>query len=134
MPITVNWSDDTKRIMIWKYHATWTLEEFHDAIEQAGLLGSQITHFYVSIVDYSDTLTPAHKVLSAASTSRSNMSDNLVAIINVKPNMLFSLLMKAFNRFVPQHVQVVEEQSLDDAFIKAESLLTSAEMGERDAD
>ncbi|MEM9954782.1 MAG: hypothetical protein AAF846_24465 [Chloroflexota bacterium] len=113
-------------MLIWKYPPTWTLEEFHLAIDRSKSLAEQISHPYVAIIDYSGTLAPASKVLSAASAGTSDVPDNLVAIINVKPRLIFALLMRGFQRFFPHAVQILEEKSLDDAINKAQLLLDEA--------
>ena len=128
MPITCKWFDKEQTIILNTYDGAWTLEEFHQSIEENRRLSKGITHRFVSIGDFRTSSTPPRNLISASSNVSRDWNPNYVGSILVRPGMLIEMLNKAMRAIsstkLSNSASIVAD-SLDDALEQATALLNS---------
>lgn len=130
MPITVNWANDQHNIMLTSFEGKWELDDFYNMVADGAKLLKDIEHPFVTIVDYSTSVTPPRKTLSVGRHVERVHNPHRLKVIWVKPGYLIEQLYNVLGKIYPGGFgDAVTVDSLDEAFALAQELLQEANNG-----
>ncbi len=58
MTITLNWLDNTHKILKWDFDTHWTWEQFHQAVDESSLITKDYSHSIDLILNLADSQFP----------------------------------------------------------------------------
>ena len=128
MPISVNWANDQHNVMLTVFDGKWDLADFYGMVAEGRELLKDVNYPFVTIVDYSTSLTPPRKTLSVGRHVERVHNPHRLKVIWVKPGMLIEQLYNALSKIYPEGFgDSVTVNTLDEAYALANKLLGEAE-------
>ena len=130
MPIRVDWANEQHTIMLTTFEGEWDLTDFYQMVDSGAKLLKDVDYPFVTIVDYSHSLTPPRKTLTIGRHVDRTHNPHRLKVIFVKPGIfveqLYSILGKLYASGFGDSQTV---NSLEEAFAIAGQLLQEARTG-----
>lgn len=124
MPITSEWYDTEKTIMIIKYDGTWTLDDYYQNFKIAVEEIQRVEHHVITLIDFSSSGPIPTAFLTVGNHSERARAKNNVQIIVFGINHYMEVLAKMFQRIFPRVTRGMKVVSnMDDALEAAHSTL-----------
>jgi hypothetical protein len=102
MAIDVQWSDEQKTVLHWKFEGSWSWEEYHAVNDQSVALRAETQGTIVYLVDMSESkLFPEH-VLGNLRTIGNTMQGHNDLTIVIANNVLVKAMSRIFRAMFPQ--------------------------------
>lgn len=128
MPISVNWANDQQNIMLTVFEGEWNLDDFYKMVAEGKELLKDVDYPFVTIVDYSASVTPPRKTLSVGRHVERVHNPHRLKVIWVKPGMLIEQLYNALGKIYPGGFgDSVTVDTLDEAYTLARELLSDVQ-------
>ncbi|QPC83243.1 hypothetical protein G4Y79_02380 [Phototrophicus methaneseepsis] len=115
MPVSVDWANPEKTIVMQRIDGQWSMAEFYDVVQKSAQLLATVDHPVDIIVDLSTTNFVPQGVISGANKTESTVPPNQRLVIFVGAKMMHKLLLSLGKRLAPraathQHfVETMEE-------------------------
>src|SRR5215831_17349536 len=98
MTITVDWDDEAKTLLRYRYIGKWTWDEYIAANEQAVRLARSVDHSIDVIADFSEAILLPDKALSGFKRSMENSRYTFGVAVIVSRSELVRRLVDLFQR------------------------------------
>jgi len=119
MSVTVEWYDESQRVMVTRFKGSWTIREATDAHRQANANLKSVAHPVAVIFDFSTSSMLPSDLLSGIRNSKYERSpDNIaddMAIVGTSffLKSLVDIARRIYAKFVPSNIHFVD--SVDEA-------------------
>ncbi len=117
MPITVQWANDEKTVLLESFADAWDLDDYTQMIDQAAELLASVPHIVDIVVDASRSRVPTTSLIPAIRYGIQKLPPNQGVTVWVKLHTFFKTLIYTAQKFSPRlaHSMFFVE-TLDDAF------------------
>jgi len=123
MTIDVTWYDEDQTILHIQYHSQWTLEDFHQMLDQSHRMTDNGRSF-VAIGDFSQSSMLPNSLLSTSRRIEQSTPPNRLMLILIQPNMLMQTLIRTVSKIYPKIFDNAQTVStLDEAVAAAQKCL-----------
>ncbi|MBZ0298079.1 MAG: hypothetical protein K8L99_36330 [Anaerolineae bacterium] len=130
MGIIVDWGNEERTIMLTTFEGEWDLNDFYGMVDAGARLLKDVDYPFVTIVDYSQSLTPPRKTLTIGRHVGRTHNPNRKKVIFVKPGLFVERLYSMLGGLYPEgfgDAQTVE--TLDEAYALAKKVLQAVKSG-----
>ncbi len=114
MPITVNWYDERQTIVHWVFSDPWTLEDLHDAYDQAQFLAYQVPHWVNGLIEINASTMPRFLYSTMNARGRSEPPNFDMAFI-VSKNMLVRTVINMYRRVPGANIPLILVDTVPEA-------------------
>lgn len=124
MPITPQWDDDARTIIVSVYEGRWTWEDLHQANAQINAMLEGITHpvDYISDMRHGNTLPRGHVMAQAQRVMSSSQASQDSLVVFVGANHFLQALWESFTRV---YRQMANNYRFVDTLEDARALITT---------
>jgi hypothetical protein len=116
MPIQVSWANAEKTVVLCVFSENWTLDEFHDMVDEMHSLISSVNHTVHSISDFSSSKTSPAKLLSVGRHVENKSSGNMGINISVGANAFLKAITNVAQRMFLKDTELYFADSLEHAY------------------
>jgi hypothetical protein len=117
MPVSVEWANADKTLVIQRIDGQWSMQEFHEVVQKSAQLLKTVDHEVDIIVDLSTTNYVPQGVLSGANRTESTVPPNQRLVVFVGAKMMHKLLLSLGKRLAPRAAsQQHFVETMDDAY------------------
>ncbi len=102
MPITLQWYNDEKRILIQEFTGNWSLDEYYPIIDESFTRAEASPYTIFMISDHTNNTSPPTRLLSIAGYMNKRTSDNTQLQIVIGANTFIKTLAKIGEKFAPK--------------------------------
>lgn len=128
MPISVQWANDEHNVMLTVFEGQWDLDDFYKMVADGKELLKDVDYPFITIVDYSKSLTPPRRTLSVGRHVERVHNPNRLRLIWVKPGMFIEMLYATLGKIHPRGFgDSVTVDTLEDAYALADKFLKETE-------
>jgi hypothetical protein len=125
MPVTSEWYNDEKTILMIKYDGVWTLDDYYQNFKVATDMMETVEHNVVTILDFSSSGQIPVQFLTVGNHSERARAKNNIQIIIFGVNRYMEVLAGMFQRIFPNATRDMKiAGSLEEAIRTAEATLS----------
>jgi hypothetical protein len=116
MPIQSAWANPEKTILVTTFGETWTLEEFHDNVDEIYNLIITVNHVVHVISDFSASRTSPAKLLSTSRHLQNKQAPNFGITVTVGANHFLKAMLNLAEKMFLSNLKMFAVDTLDEAF------------------
>ncbi|MBI5668525.1 MAG: hypothetical protein HZC41_11015 [Chloroflexi bacterium] len=105
MPITLDWDNDDKTILLERFISPWTIEEYYRLIDDEAALMAQVSHPVHLILDGSQSPLAPRQMFTGIQYALKRLPPNQGLIVFVRANRLLQLFIEVARQMSPQIAQ-----------------------------
>ena len=117
MPISIQWYDDSKRVVLWDFDGAWTLEQLHAIYTESHNMCMTVPeNKVIALLDltHSASVIPPN-IFSALSTRRRTQAPNFDMIVVVSSSSLIKVFVNIMMTMPALHDQFALYDTYEDA-------------------
>ena len=104
MPVTVDWYDETRTILHYRFETPWTWSEYHAAIQAAWELAESVDHPTDTITDMRHSRVMPDNLFRNIRQTMVEIPESTQTVVLVGTNMLMEALLGILRRLYPRQM------------------------------